>query len=110
MQKDDPEMTANDVLEFVQLLHQNHALRAWAEIEGGRPNPLVEWLAEDERLRVYLAPEDIRVALETRDYVGDAPERALALARRIREREGGMRNDKELGCGCPQAKCSAASD
>ena len=66
------------------------ALRAWAEIEGGRPNPLAEWLAEDERLRVYLAPEDIRVALEARDYVGDAPERALALARRIRHSEWGM--------------------
>ena len=71
-----------------QTLHETLrqvALRAWAAVEAGRPNPLVEWLAEDERLRVYLAPEDIRVALEIRDYVGDAPERALALAKRIRE-------------------------
>jgi adenylosuccinate lyase len=61
------------------------AMRAYEEIEAGQPNPLVELLESDERLHVYLTPEAIRDALDVRDYVGDAPERALAMAHKIRE-------------------------
>jgi adenylosuccinate lyase len=61
------------------------AMRAWVEVEAGRPNPLADLLAADERLLTYLPAEAIRAALDAHDYVGDAPERALALARQIRE-------------------------
>jgi adenylosuccinate lyase len=61
------------------------AMRAWAAVELGQPNPLVELLATDERLSEYLAPDAVRAAVDARAYVGDAPQRALALARRIRD-------------------------
>ncbi len=60
------------------------AMRAWAEVEAGRPNPLLELLAADALLLQYLTPEQIRAALEARDYLGDAPARARALAAEIR--------------------------
>lgn len=61
------------------------SLRAWAEIESGRANPLAELLATDERLTAYLSPAAIRAAMDVREYTGDAPMRARALARRIRD-------------------------
>ncbi|HQE93785.1 MAG TPA: adenylosuccinate lyase [Anaerolineae bacterium] len=61
------------------------AMQAWTAVEGGQPNPLADWLAGDSRLTAYLPATAIRTALDARDYSGDAPERALALARRIRE-------------------------
>ena len=61
------------------------AMRAWAEVEAGAPNPLVALLIEEPRLHPYLSPDQIRAALDARAYVGDAPERALALARGIRQ-------------------------
>ncbi len=61
------------------------AMRAWTEVEAGRPNPLADQLAADGRLLAYLPAEAIRAALDAHDYVGDAPQRALALARQIRE-------------------------
>ena len=61
------------------------AMRAWASVESGQPNPLVELLATDDRLSEYLAPDAVRSAMDAHGYVGDAPQRALALARRIRD-------------------------
>jgi adenylosuccinate lyase len=61
------------------------SMRAVAEMEAGQPNPLVQLLASDERLLPFLTPEAIRDALDAQNYVGDAPERALNLARRVRE-------------------------
>jgi adenylosuccinate lyase len=61
------------------------AMEAWARLEGGGANPLPDLLASDERLLAYLRPAEIRQALAALDYVGNAPAKALALARRIRE-------------------------
>jgi adenylosuccinate lyase len=61
------------------------SMRAVAEMEAGQPNPLIQLLASDERLHPFLTPEAIRETLDAQNYVGDAPERALNLARRVRE-------------------------
>jgi adenylosuccinate lyase len=61
------------------------AMRAHAELESGGPNPLVDLLVADERLQTYLTPEAIQDALDVRNYTGDASERALRLAQRIRD-------------------------
>ncbi len=61
------------------------SMRAWAEVEAGCENPLVELLANDAGLQGYLSPEAIRAALESEAHTGDAPERALALAGRLRQ-------------------------
>lgn len=60
------------------------AMHAWAEVEAGTPNPLIDLLAADETLLAYLPADAIYAALDARSYVGDAPERAQALAERIR--------------------------
>ncbi len=60
------------------------AMRAWAEVEAGHPNPLPRQLASDAQLRRYLPAEAIRAAMDVRGYVGDAPQRARELARKIR--------------------------
>lgn len=65
------------------------AMQAWNAVEAGAANPLVELLSEDARLLPYLDVATIRASLDARDYVGDAPERALALAQRIRETVAG---------------------
>lgn len=61
-----------------------HAMAAWGEVAQGRPNPLVERLSADEELLRYLAAGEVRALLDASEYVGDAPERARALAEEIR--------------------------
>jgi len=65
------------------------AMQAWSAVEAGAANPLVELLAEDAHLLRYLDAATTRASLDARDYVGDAPERALAMAQRIRETVAG---------------------
>lgn len=60
------------------------AMHAWAEVEAGQPNPLIDLLTADQRVLDHLSAAEIRTALDARSYVGDAPERARALAERIR--------------------------
>ncbi len=62
------------------------AMEAWAAVEMGQPNPLPGLLSTDSRLLRFLSADELRrEALNVSDYVGDAPERANALARRIRD-------------------------
>ncbi len=70
-----------------QTMHEHlrqTAMQAWAEVETGQANPLPQHLIADPQLRRYLPAETIRAAMDVRAYVGDAPQRARELARRIR--------------------------
>lgn len=70
-----------------QKMHEQirvHSLAAWSAIQHGDPNPLASLLEQDPSLLAYLSADRIRVLLDARDYVGDAPERARALAHSIR--------------------------
>jgi adenylosuccinate lyase len=70
-----------------QVLHEvirEQSLEAWAELQAGRPNPLAERLAGDARITAYLTPQQVHTLLDASGHVGDAPERALALAKMIR--------------------------
>jgi adenylosuccinate lyase len=62
-----------------------HSMAAWEAIRRGEPNPLADQLATDPRLTARLPAERIRSLLDVSGYVGDAPQRARALARRIRD-------------------------
>jgi len=62
-----------------------HSQSAWSAIQGGEPNPLSSRLEQDPALLAYLPASQLRALLDARDYVGDAPERARALARSIRD-------------------------
>ncbi|HHB91532.1 MAG TPA: adenylosuccinate lyase [Anaerolineae bacterium] len=66
-----------------QHLHEiirGHSLTAWAAVQQGEPNPLPDLLASDPELTRWLAPDRIRALLDASDYVGEAPQRARALA------------------------------
>lgn len=76
-----------------QVLHEvirEHSLAAWAELQAGRPNPLIDSLTADERLLALMPADQIYALLDAADYVGDAPQRARQLAVQVRER---LRND-----------------
>jgi adenylosuccinate lyase len=63
---------------------RQHSLAAWDAVQRGEPNPLAGRLAGDPALLVFLQADQIGALLDAREYVGDAPQRARALAARIR--------------------------
>lgn len=73
--------------ELHEVIREN-SLAAWAAIQSGQPNPLVDLLANDQRLTSLLDPDAIKALLNVDDYVGDAPQRARQIAIQIRETLG----------------------
>jgi adenylosuccinate lyase len=70
-----------------QALHESlreAAMVAYERLAAGGDNPLAQLLVDDERLAKVLDPAEIRALLDPTDHIGDAPERALALAARVR--------------------------
>ncbi|MBD5634122.1 MAG: adenylosuccinate lyase [Candidatus Eremiobacteraeota bacterium] len=70
-----------------QELHESlrsAAMRAYERLASDGHNPLADLLAGDELLTRHLAPAEIRSLLDPTDHIGDAPERALALAARVK--------------------------
>jgi adenylosuccinate lyase len=70
-----------------QALHESlrqAAMAAYDRLAAGGDNPLAQLLVDDERLAKVLDPAEIRALLDPTDHIGDAPERALALAARLR--------------------------
>lgn len=71
-----------------QAMHERlrqHSLSAWDAVQRGDPNPLVELVAGDAMLLAFVPAEAIRVAMQGEGYIGDAPQRARAVARALRE-------------------------
>jgi adenylosuccinate lyase len=73
-----------DRQEMHELIRQ-HSMAAWEEVRAGRPNPLIAALASDPRVLQVLPEARVCALLDAAGYVGDAPQRAQALARRIKE-------------------------
>ena len=61
-----------------------HAMGAWQMIQRGESNPLARLVNDDEELLNYLSPEELSGLMDASHHVGDAPQRALALAKDIR--------------------------
>ena len=71
-----------------QELHEiirQHSLNAWEALNQGQPNPLIDALCDDSHINGLLSAERIRELMQAEVYVGDAPERARALAAKIHE-------------------------
>jgi adenylosuccinate lyase len=69
-----------------QVMHEvirEHALAAWAEVSAERANPLIEALCSDRRVTQFLESGVARSLMDARGYVGDAPQRARQIVRRI---------------------------
>jgi adenylosuccinate lyase len=71
-----------------QAMHERireHSLTAWAAVQEGKPNPLIELMSGDGEIGKFVASDAVRELMDASRYVGDAPERAKALAAAIRE-------------------------
>ena len=67
-----------------QELHEiirEHAMTAWAEVQAGRSNPLIESLCRDSRITHHASRDHLLAWLDASDYVGDAPERGARVRR-----------------------------
>jgi adenylosuccinate lyase len=74
-----------------QAMHERireHSMAAWAEVEAGAPNPLIERLASDTEITHYLSPYEIRLRLDASRHVGDAPQRTRAFLAELRQALG----------------------
>ncbi len=64
---------------------RSHAMKAWASLRSSGEDFLVALLCQDAELVEYLSDKEIRHLMGAGSYVGDAPQRARALAKSIRE-------------------------
>jgi adenylosuccinate lyase len=72
-----------------QAMHElirQHSAAAREATRQGRPSPLLELLADEARITAHLPPGQVPALLDVSGYVGDAPERARALALEVRRR------------------------
>ncbi|MEN4012035.1 MAG: adenylosuccinate lyase [Bellilinea sp.] len=70
-----------------QAMHERlrgHSLAAWQALQSGQDNPLRDSLKDDPAINALLTAEEIERLMAVEDYLGDAPQRALALAAAIR--------------------------
>ncbi len=73
-----------DRQEFHEVIRE-HSLAAWAKLNEGEPNPLIDSLCADTRVAQYVASEEARNLLNADAYVGDAPQRARMVAALVRD-------------------------
>jgi adenylosuccinate lyase len=63
---------------------REHALTAWAAIQDGQANPLLELIERDAEIARYLPVERVQTLMDASQHVGDASVRAKALTQSIR--------------------------
>jgi adenylosuccinate lyase len=61
------------------------SMTAWGAVQAGEDNPLVELVNQETIFLAHLSAEELQQLLDPGQYLGDAPDRALALRRTIRE-------------------------
>jgi adenylosuccinate lyase len=64
---------------------RKHALKAWEAVQEDQPNPLKEMILSEKEFLSLLSKEVLSQLMNAKDYTGDAPQRAKAFAKRIRE-------------------------
>ena len=52
---------------------RTQSLKAWAEVQEGRPNPLKDLLCSEKSILNYMSSDEIARCLDASDYYGDAP-------------------------------------
>lgn len=71
-----------------QAMHEairGHAMSAWQAIQEGKSNPLVEEIIAGKEFSRYLTEAELRTLMDAQAYIGDAPQRALELAKTIQD-------------------------
>jgi adenylosuccinate lyase len=67
-----------DRQEMHETIREN-SLKAWAAVQEGKPNPLVELLESEASILKYMTKEEVLSCLDASDYYGDAPRMAKAI-------------------------------
>ena len=65
-----------------QAMHEvirEQSLKAWAEVQEGKSNPLKNLLSEDPEILRYMSADEILRCLDASDYYGDAPEMVMDI-------------------------------
>ena len=65
-----------------QQMHEvirEQSLKAWAEVQEGKSNPLKELLAADKSILKYMGSDEVARCLDASDYYGDAPQMVLNI-------------------------------
>ncbi|MGQ9683303.1 MAG: adenylosuccinate lyase [Anaerolineae bacterium] len=70
---------------------REHAMRAWAAVQAGHPNPLVEQLLQDAEVTRLVCAERVRELMDVRKYIGDAPQRCRAFLDSVHVQVDGTR-------------------
>jgi len=71
-----------------QAMHERlrqHALAAWDRIRAGEVNPLVGLVCQDSIFLNYVDDMELHSLMDASRHLGDSPQRALALAKTIRQ-------------------------
>ncbi|MBO4424804.1 MAG: adenylosuccinate lyase [Spirochaetales bacterium] len=65
-----------------QAMHEvirNQSLKAWADVQEGKANPLKNLLSADPEILRYMSADEILRCLDASDYYGDAPEMVIRI-------------------------------
>lgn len=73
-----------DRQEMHELLRK-HALSAWQAIRSGKPNPLIDFLRQDQELQSWVTAEEIDQLADLTAYTGMAEQKARQLVQRIHD-------------------------
>lgn len=63
---------------------REHALKAWAAIQSGQDNPLLDLIKQDAEIIRYLPSNRVQALMDASQHIGDASLRARNLAQSIR--------------------------
>ena len=65
-----------------QAMHEvirNQSLKAWADVQEGKANPLSVNLSEDPEILRYMSADEVLRCLDASDYYGDAPKMVIEI-------------------------------
>lgn len=69
-----------------QQMHEiirGHSQTAWASLQSGSTNPLIQILAQEESFTPFLSPAEVHSCLNIQNYLGDVQQRTRALLEQI---------------------------
>ncbi len=63
---------------------RNISMIAWQAIQEGKPNPMKDLLIGDKTINKFLNKKEIKILMQAENHIGNAPERAKLLVRKIK--------------------------
>jgi len=62
-----------------------HSLKAWAEVQEGKANPLFQLVSSDPRIAKLIPKKELEKQFDVSSHVGLAPEKSVKIAGEIDE-------------------------